>query len=78
MNINERFLEILSRTLKLKNFSLSDEMKAKDIPGWSSLNHLMVIVALEEGFKIRFTAEEALQAQNIKELKEIITRKISL
>lgn len=77
MNINELFLKILSDSLKLKNFSVHDDMKAKDIPGWSSLNHLMVIVALENGFKIRFTAEEALQAQNIGELKEIIARKIS-
>lgn len=74
-NIQQKFEMILKDVLKISSFAFTDEMKAKDIPGWNSLNHLMVIVALENGFNIRFSVEEATQAENIGELKSLILKK---
>ncbi|RYZ85986.1 MAG: acyl carrier protein [Proteobacteria bacterium] len=76
MSIDEKFETILKSVLQLPEFDFADEMQAKNIPGWNSLSHLMVIVALEDGFNIRFSAAEALQAKNLKELKETIQRKL--
>lgn len=71
-NFEQKFETILKDVLKISSFTLTDELKVKDVPGWNSLNHLMVIVALENGFNIRFSVEEATQAENLGELKSLI------
>lgn len=71
-NFEQKFETILKDILKISSFTLTDELKVKDVPGWNSLNHLMVIVALENGFNIRFSVEEATQAENLGELKSLI------
>jgi acyl carrier protein len=37
---------------------LTDEMTAADVPGWDSLGHLNLIIALEKRFGIRFATAE--------------------
>lgn len=71
-NFEQKFETILKDVLKISSFTLTDELKVKDVPGWNSLNHLMVIVALENGFNIRFSVEEATQTENLGELKSLI------
>ena len=37
---------------------LTDTMTAADVPGWDSLGHLNLVIALEKRFGIRFAAAE--------------------
>jgi acyl carrier protein len=37
---------------------LTDKMTAQDIPGWDSLGHLNLVIALEKRFRIRFATAE--------------------
>jgi acyl carrier protein len=48
---------------------------ADDVPGWDSLTHINVIVAIEKRFKIRFTTGEVTGLNNVGDLMDLITRK---
>ena len=31
---------------------------ARDVPGWDSLNHIYIVVAIEKKFKVKFTSSQ--------------------
>jgi acyl carrier protein len=55
---------------------LTPAMTAKDVAEWDSLNHIRLVVAIEAEFKIRFTAGEISDLENVGELVALIQRKI--
>jgi acyl carrier protein len=58
---------------------LTDDMTADDIPGWDSLGHLNLIIAIEKRFGIKFATAEISRLkdddQNIGTLLALIARK---
>jgi acyl carrier protein len=54
---------------------LSDSTQATDIPGWDSLNHLKLLVALEARYKIRFDIGDLEDLNNMGELIDLVGRK---
>jgi acyl carrier protein len=66
----------LLAALKLKDWDISDETLASEIPGWDSLNHLNVIIAVEQHFGVRFKNFEVLKLKNIGELQRLLNSKL--
>jgi len=58
---------------------LTEGMTADDVPGWDSLGHLNLIIALEKRFGIKFATAEISRlkedGQNVGTLLELIARK---
>jgi acyl carrier protein len=58
---------------------LNDTMTADDVPGWDSLGHLNLVIALEKRFGIKFATAEISQlkedGQNAGTLLALIARK---
>ena len=57
--------------------NIGPEMTAGDIDGWDSLSHVNLILAVEEGFGIRFTGRELLTFKNVGDLLRSIEHKSS-
>jgi len=53
------------------------DMTAYDVPGWDSLGHVTMIVAIEDRFGIEFTPDEYVAFNSVGELVAIIERKLS-
>jgi acyl carrier protein len=58
--ISERLKRTILKTLDLQDWDISDETFAYEIPGWDSLTHVAVLVAVEKEFGIRFHSTETL------------------
>jgi acyl carrier protein len=54
---------------------ISESTTAKDVPGWDSLNHVRLMVALEKAFKVRFAAGEVNDLKNVGDLRKRIDEK---
>jgi len=54
---------------------IGPEMTADDVPGWDSLSHVNLILAIETRFKIRFSQKELLTMKNIGALLKLIEGK---
>jgi acyl carrier protein len=52
------------------------EFTADDVPGWDSLSHINLILAVEARFKLRFTQKELLTLRNIGDLHKTIEEKL--
>ena len=55
---------------------LRDDLAAEDVPGWDSLNHVNLIIQIEQEFGIRFSNEEVTSLQNVGQLQELIEAKL--
>jgi acyl carrier protein len=73
--ISERLKRTILNELKLKDFQFTDGITASEIPGWDSLNHINVILAIEKEYKIRFKNVEILRLKDISGLQELINSK---
>jgi acyl carrier protein len=56
---------------------LRDDLKAPDVPGWDSFNHINLVMQIEEDFGLRFTTEEISTLANVGEFKSLIARKLA-
>jgi acyl carrier protein len=75
--ISERLKMIVLRELDLDNFDFHDETTANMVPGWDSLTHIQIIVAVEKNYKIKFKGIEILKINNMGELQSLIDSKVT-
>ncbi len=58
------------------SISISPETTAQDIPGWDSQAHVMLIVAAEQRFGIRFRTAEFEALHNVGDFVDLIASKL--
>lgn len=75
--ISDDLKKVILSELDLDDFDFLDETKATDVPGWDSLNHVNVILAVEKFFKVKFKSVEILRLKNVGDLQKLIDTKLS-
>ena len=60
---------ILSEVFVFPTSSIVDSLTLKDIPSWDSLTHMMLIVRLEEDYRIQFTGDEIADIQSVGDVR---------
>ena len=65
--VNNIFIEVLENDSIIVN----EETTSKDIDEWDSLNHIMLVVEIEQYFSISFTAEEVNGFKNVGQMSNI-------
>jgi len=77
--ISDRLKKIICDELYLdsETIEINDETQAPEVPGWDSLNHANIIVAIEKNFGVRFKGLEVLKCNNVGALQRLIDSKVS-
>jgi len=75
--IIEQIRVVLVNILKHQDFEMKDELSAKDVDGWDSLTHMIIITDLESKFDIKFKLKELNKLNNMGNLIELITLKLA-
>jgi acyl carrier protein len=68
---------VILKQLNLDEFEINDETVAPEVPGWDSLSHVNIIVAVEEHFKVKFKSMEVLKLKNVGDLQNLVDLKLS-
>jgi acyl carrier protein len=63
--------------LGLEDWQMDDETTAAEVPGWDSLRHSTVILAVEEAFGVRFSNVEVLKLTSIGDLQRLLDSKLA-
>jgi acyl carrier protein len=74
--ISDRLKRVILKELDLSEFPLEASTVADKVPGWDSLNHTRIIMAVEAEFGIHFKAIEVIRLRNVGDLQALIDRKI--
>ena len=68
----ERLSDILCDVLDLDSVELEDSTTATDVPGWDSLAHIRLVLAIEQAFNLRFAVTDVPGLRNVGELVDRI------
>jgi acyl carrier protein len=74
--ITAELKRVILSALKLDDWDIKDDTIASQIPGWDSLNHVNVILAVEQHFHVRFKPVEILKLKDIGDLQRLVTSKL--
>lgn len=59
-----------------EKIEISRNLSAKDVEDWDSLNHINLIMAIEEEFKIKFTLDDLQNQKTVGDTIDFILREI--
>jgi acyl carrier protein len=76
-DITDRLNRIFRKVFDDDSIEVFDKMTAKDIPGWDSLTHITLIVALEKEFNMRFHVGDIGKLENVGGMIDLISAKIN-
>ena len=63
-------INLLAELLNVPADTITEDTKASDIESWDSLNHVLIIGALEERLGIVIPLDDAAEITSVKELLE--------
>lgn len=71
-----RLHEVFREVFDDEDIILNDETTADDIEDWDSLEHINLIVAVEQEFKTKFSMGEVTALKNVGEMADLLENKI--
>ncbi len=75
--ISEKLKNVILKELNLKDFDFTESTTADQVPGWDSLSHINIILAIEKDFNIRFKGMEIMKMKNLGDLQKIVDSKLN-
>lgn len=73
--ISNELKKTILGALNLDDWELDEQTSASQVPGWDSLSHGNVIVAVEKHFQVRFSNLEVLRLKNVGDLQRLVDSK---
>jgi acyl carrier protein len=68
---------IFREVLDSPNLVLTDDLTAPKVEGWDSLNHVTLVMTIEEQFKVKFTTREVMGWQNVGQMLDSLQAKLN-
>ena len=75
-DILSKLKTILEESLETSDLEIGRETVARNVDGWTSINHLEIIRKVEQGFGIKIALPELMRMMNIGDLIDVIARKV--
>jgi acyl carrier protein len=75
--ISHELKAVILSALKVNDWELTDQTVAGEVPGWDSLNHINVVLAIEKHFGVHFKGVEILSLKNVGDLQRLVDCKLA-
>ena len=73
--MEDRLKKVMASAFDVPEDAIEDNATPDTTEGWDSLNHMRLVVALEEEFGVKLTNQEILEMQSFKLIKYILSNK---
>lgn len=75
--ISEKLKRVILDELQLDDWPFEDGTTATSVPGWDSLSHARIIVAVEDAFGVRFRTGDVVRLENVGQLQALVDRMVA-
>ena len=73
LSLDDKIKNIMSIVFDVSVDELDEKSTPNTVEHWDSLNHMKLVLALEEEFGIQFNEQDALDLQSFKLIKHILS-----
>ncbi len=77
-DIDQRIKSVLSAVFGIDEKEINENSANDNIEAWDSLNHMTMVVALEEEFELEFDEDDIENLLNFKLIRIIVEEKLAL
>lgn len=74
--MKEQVRRVIAAILEIPESSVNDSSSPDTLEGWDSVNHINIILAMEQEFSLTFTDEEIVEMLSFELIVEVIKEKI--
>lgn len=74
--IQDKVFEVFSTVMGIPKERVNENTSIEEIEEWDSVQHLNLILSLEEEFSVKFTPEEIQEVLSLKKIIEKIKEKV--
>jgi acyl carrier protein len=74
--IIEKIIPVFRTVFEDENLEIDEKSNSDNVNGWDSLNHIYLVVAIEEQFNIKFLAEDIQKWDNVGDMAEYISNHV--
>jgi acyl carrier protein len=67
--------QILSDVFSITESNINDDLELREIPLWDSMSHMMLILQIEERFKIDFNGDEIADLRSVRDIRAVLRKK---
>ena len=71
----DKVKEIFAELFSIESEDFNEDLDMNSVIGWDSMNHLNLIISLEQSFKVSFTTDEVIQMISVRNIIEILKKK---
>ena len=75
--ISHELKTVILGVLRLDDWEIVDTTTVDKVPGWDSLSHINVVLAVEKRFGVRFKGAEVLRLKNVGDLQRLVDSKVA-
>lgn len=75
MGILDRLTPVFRDVFGDPSLVVTPALNTSQVPNWDSLNHINLVLAIEEEFGLQFTTEELVRIANVEDLVGVIQAK---
>jgi acyl carrier protein len=75
--LNEKLVEIVAELFDLDPAAVDDALTPEDVELWDSMNHLRLVSAVEEEFKIKLSMQEIESIHSLAVLRALVEQRTS-
>jgi acyl carrier protein len=75
--LNEKLVEIVAELFELDPAAVDDALTPEDVELWDSLNHLRLVSAVEEEFRIKLSMQEIESIRSLAVLRALVEQHTS-
>ena len=72
--LDSRLVEVVSRVFDIPEEQVTPGLSCETIAAWDSVNHLKLILGLEEEFRLRFPTAEIPNLVSVDRIQEALSR----
>lgn len=73
--MKDRIVEVISQILNVPIEQLDDDSSPDTVQNWDSIKHMSLILALEEKFRVAFSADEVVEMLSVGRIIEVLKKK---
>jgi acyl carrier protein len=75
--LNEKLVEIVAELFELDPAAVDDALTPEDVELWDSMNHLRLVSAVEEEFRIKLSMQEIESIRSLAVLRALVEQHTS-